>query len=196
MLAIAGALSPVGVLGQSSLDVYSRDLGGPNSAAPAGATRPVVFDMSVPRLHAVIQRLQAVEDTLNTHPIPPHSHAHTHPVVIDTTVTITVDGESATVSANDDGTVTVSTASGISFSMDTPATGTTLTTVTLPNGATVTIEAESPAPYTGGGEHGSGDDGFGNEPANPDGDGDHNKFIGLYTDALDPGFSPGVDHLG
>ena len=64
----------------SQLQVYSDDFGGPNQAAPSGASRDTVISMGVPRLHAMMRELRAIEQDLNTHDIPPHGHPpHSHP---------------------------------------------------------------------------------------------------------------------
>ena len=64
---------------QSRLNVYSSDFGGPNQPAPSGAARDTVISMGVPRLHAIMRDLRAIEQDLNTHDIPPHGHPHSHP---------------------------------------------------------------------------------------------------------------------
>ena len=77
-LVVASAAVAPPAEAQSSLTVYSRDLSGPNSAAPSGATQGTVFDVSVPRLRAVRTRLLAVRSTLASHAMPDHDHPHGH----------------------------------------------------------------------------------------------------------------------
>ena len=78
-LIVAGAASPPAAA-QSPLQVYSSDWGGPNSAAPSGATRDTVIAVGVPRLRAVHRRLLAVQSALSNHGIPAHDHPHSHGV--------------------------------------------------------------------------------------------------------------------
>ena len=82
--ALALAIGAVGLVVAEAqqpapLDAYSDDWTGGQSPAPAGATRPTVITVAVPRLRALVVRMQALQNTLDTHPIPPHSHSHTHP---------------------------------------------------------------------------------------------------------------------
>ena len=185
-LAIASVLSPGLAGAQSSLQVYSDDFGGPNQSAPGGATRDTVISMSVPRLHAVIARLRVVEGILGSHPIPPHRHPHTHPVDI---IPIIVDGVPEQGFVDASGQVTVPSRPGLSFNVDTIAPG-QLVTVPGPHGRPVTFERPVPPARPGN----TGNNQTGENTANPDGDGDHNKFIRLYTDEFDPGFAPGVSN--
>ena len=81
-LIVAGAATALPAEAQSSLPVYSSDFGGPNSAAPAGASRDTVIAMGVPRLQAVYSRLLEVRRILQTHSIPAHDHPHSHGVCV------------------------------------------------------------------------------------------------------------------
>ena len=81
-LIVAGAATALPAEAQSSLPVYSSDFGGPNSAAPAGASRDTVIAMGVPRLQAVHSRLLEVRRILQTHSIPAHDHPHSHGVCV------------------------------------------------------------------------------------------------------------------
>ena len=65
---------------QSTLDRYSRDVGGGSSAAPASATRDTVINARIPRLQAVLTELQGIQSDLNSHSHPHPGHPpHSHP---------------------------------------------------------------------------------------------------------------------
>ena len=145
-LIVAGAATALPAEAQSSLPVYSSDFGGPNSAAPAGASRDTVIAMGVPRLQAVYSRLLEVRRILQTHSIPAHDHPHSHGVCV-----TPGDGDGVT-----DGETVVETETGAT------ETGATETEATE-TGATETV---------GDGDGGDGDGSDGDRGDGDGGDGD------------------------
>lgn len=201
-LALAIGVVPVAVEAQQPqpppLRVYSDDWTGGRTPARQEWIRPTIINVAVPRLRDLVLRMQALQGTLDTHPIPPHSHSHSHPAR-EVTVTYCVancdpsDGEppemvteSATVSGV---TGQVTARSGFSFSADS-GDMTEVSNFVGRDGRTYTIEvtiADTHQSDGTGGGNGNGGGGFGDSGGgfNSDGtsDGGDSGDTSGYTDS-------------